>query len=104
MPHIIFEMPDGTRHRCQVEEGTSLLQAARQHQVDLEASCEGSLSCSTCHVVVDEAFFDLLPEASEDEEDLLDMAFDVQSTSRLGCQIVMRPELDGMVVKIPQGY
>ena len=101
MPVVTFIMPDNTRHACDVPEGSTLLQAARQYDIDLEGECEGSLACSTCHVVVDQEGYDLLPEAKEDEEDMLDLAFDVQPTSRLGCQIVMTAELDGLVVRVP---
>ena len=65
-------------------------------------ACECSLACSTCHVIVeDEDVFDALPEASEEEEDMLDLAFGLTETSRLGCQVVLKPELDGLVVRLP---
>ena len=61
------------------------------------------MACSTCHVIVDPADFARLPPASEDEEDMLDLAFDLQETSRLGCQLIMTEALDGLVVKLPAG-
>lgn len=65
-------------------------------------ACEGSCSCSTCHVIVeDEELYDKIPEASDDENDMLDLAFGLTETSRLGCQIVMNEELDGLRVKLP---
>ncbi len=69
----------------------------------LEGTCEGQLACSTCHVIVGREWFAKLPEAIEDEEDMLDLAADVQATSRLSCQIVLTEELDGLIVSIPSG-
>ena len=70
---------------------------------DIEGACEGSLACSTCHVIVDPAWFRKLARPTEDEEDMLDLAFGLEKTSRLGCQIVMTTELDGLVVRLPAG-
>lgn len=65
-------------------------------------ACEGSCSCSTCHVIVeDEAMYDKMEEASDDENDMLDLAFGLTETSRLGCQVVMSKELDGLRVRLP---
>jgi 2Fe-2S ferredoxin len=83
--------------------GLSLLEVAHQNNIDLEGACEGSLACSTCHVVVDESWFGKLPPAKEDEEDMLDLAFGLTKTSRLGCQIIMKPELEGLKVYLPNG-
>ena len=80
-----------------------MLEIAHKHGVDIEGACEGSLACSTCHVIVDAAWFKKLTEATEDEEDMLDLAFGLTQTSRLGCQIVMTAKLDGLVVKLPAG-
>ena len=85
----------------EVPVGTSVLEAAHQNDIDLEGACEGSLACSTCHVIVDENYYNKLDEASEDEEDMLDLAFGLTQTSRLGCQIIMTKELDGLKVKVP---
>ena len=71
------------------------------NKIDLEGACEGSLACSTCHVIVDEEWFDKLDEASEEEEDMLDLAFGLTHTSRLGCQIKMTDELDGIRLTLP---
>jgi 2Fe-2S ferredoxin len=78
-----------------------LLEVAHAHNVDLEGSCEGSLACSTCHVIIDEAWFDKLDEPEEDEEDMLDLAFGLTRTSRLGCQIKVTDKIDGLKVKLP---
>ncbi len=101
MPKMTFVKPDGSRLEVDAPEGLSVLELAHKNDIDLEGACEGSLACSTCHVVVDTAFFDLLPEASEDEEDMLDLAFGLTHTSRLGCQIIMKQDLDGLVVTLP---
>ncbi|HCI48964.1 MAG: 2Fe-2S ferredoxin [Alphaproteobacteria bacterium RIFCSPLOWO2_01_FULL_45_8] len=101
MPKITFIYQDGTRKEVDAPIGLSVLEIAHQNNVDLEGACEGSLACSTCHVVVEPDWFDVLPEASEDEQDMLDLAFGLTHTSRLGCQIIMTEELDGLVVKLP---
>ena len=67
----------------------------------LEGTCEGQMACSTCHVIVDPDWFPRLPEAVEEEEDMLDFAAGVQRTSRLSCQIELTAELDGLTVSIP---
>ena len=91
----------GDPKQFEVPVGTTVLEAAHQNNIDLEGACEGSLACSTCHVVVDEKFYNILPQPAEDEEDMLDLAFGLTPTSRLGCQIVMTQELDGLVVYVP---
>ena len=78
-----------------------MLEIAHRHGIDIEGACEGSLACSTCHVIVDPEWYELLKEASEDEEDMLDLAFDLTRTSRLGCQIIITEELDGLTVQLP---
>ena len=82
-------------------EGISLLEVAHKENIDLEGACEGSLACSTCHVVIDPKFYSLLDEATEDEEDMLDLAFGLTHTSRLGCQILISKKLENMTVIIP---
>jgi ferredoxin len=76
----------------------SVGQAAGQ---PLEGTCEGQMACSTCHVIVGKDWFEKLPRASEDEEDMLDLASGARRTSRLSCQIMLTAELDGIVVNIP---
>ena len=82
-------------------EGLSILEVAHQNNIDLEGACEGSLACSTCHVVVDPSYFKILPPATEDEEDMLDLAFGLTHTSRLGCQLMVSSKLDGIIVTVP---
>ncbi len=101
MPKMIFIERDGTHREVEAPLGLSVLEVAHKHGVDIEGACEGSLACSTCHVIVDPSWIDKLKKASEDEEDMLDLAFGLEKTSRLGCQIVMTPALDGLVVKLP---
>ena len=101
MPKMTFVQPDGTRKEIDAPVGLSVLELAHRNNIDLEGACEGSLACSTCHVVVDAEWFELLQEPTEDEEDMLDLAFGLTHTSRLGCQIIMRDELDGLTVKLP---
>jgi 2Fe-2S ferredoxin len=91
----------GQTVKLDVPVGTTILEAAHNNEVDLEGACEGSLACSTCHVVIDDAYFNKLSEPSEDEEDMLDLAFGLTKTSRLGCQIILTKELDGIIVEIP---
>lgn len=74
---------------------------AQSNGIDIEGACEGGMACSTCHVIVDPDWFDRLNPASEEEEDMLDLAFGLARTSRLGCQITMTDELDGLVVSLP---
>lgn len=101
MPKITFVSPDGTRKEVDAPVGLSVLEIAHKNGIDLEGACEGSLACSTCHVIVDDAWFDKLDEATEEEEDMLDLAFALTHTSRLGCQIKITPELDGLCVTLP---
>ena len=101
MPSIHFIKQDGEKITVDAPLGLSVLEIAHRNSIDLEGACEGSLACSTCHVIVDEAFYGKLKSAEEDEEDMLDMAFGLTPTSRLGCQIIVTKELDGITLKIP---
>ena len=102
MPKMTFIERDGTRREVDAPVGLSVLEIAHKHGVDIEGACEGSLACSTCHVIVDSEWYELLKEATDDEEDMLDLAFGLTQTSRLGCQIIMTEELDGLTVTLPQ--
>ena len=101
MPKMTFIERNGIAREVEAPVGLSVLEVAHKHGVDIEGACEGSLACSTCHVIVDPAWADKLKKASEDEEDMLDLAFGLTRTSRLGCQIVMTEALDGLVVSLP---
>lgn len=101
MPKMTFVEPNGTRHEVDAPVGLSVLEIAHRNKIDLEGACEGSLACSTCHVIVDSDDFERLKEPTEDEEDMLDLAFGLTHTSRLGCQIIITEELDGLTVTLP---
>jgi 2Fe-2S ferredoxin len=101
MPKMTFILKDGSRKEVEAPLGLSVLEIAHRNHVDIEGACEGSLACSTCHVIVDPEWHELLKDATEDEEDMLDLAFGLTQTSRLGCQIIMTEELDGLTVKLP---
>lgn len=103
MTKIIFVEADGSEKIVDAQNGLSLLEVAHKNGVDLEGACEGSLACSTCHLIIDKEFFENLPEPSEEEEDMLDLAWGLTHTSRLGCQIIVNDSLDGMKVKVPTG-
>ena len=103
MPKMTFLQRDGTSREVDAPTGLSVLEIAHKHDIDIEGACEGSLACSTCHVIVDAEWYAKLSKATEDEEDMLDLAFGLTETSRLGCQIVMGEKLDGLVVKLPAG-
>ncbi|CAG8768225.1 7269_t:CDS:2, partial [Acaulospora colombiana] len=82
-------------------EGDSLLDLAQEHDIDMEGACEGSVACSTCHVILSPEHYDMLEEPEDDENDMLDMAFGLTDTSRLGCQVLLKKELDGMTATLP---
>ena len=86
---------------AEAKAGDRLLEVAQNAGMPLEGTCEGQMACSTCHVIVAPEWFARLPEASEDEEDMLDLAFGLTQTSRLGCQIIIHEELDGLEVTLP---
>jgi 2Fe-2S ferredoxin len=98
---MIFIERGGSRREVDAPLGLSVLEIAHKNGIDIEGACEGSLACSTCHVIIDPEWYDLLKEASEDEEDMLDLAFGLTATSRLGCQIIITEELDGLIVHLP---
>jgi 2Fe-2S ferredoxin len=102
MPSMTFIQRDGSTRIVEAKTGLSVLEIAHRHDIDLEGACEGSLACATCHVVIDPAWADKLAKPTEDEEDMLDLAFGLEKTSRLGCQIVMSDALDGLTVRLPR--
>jgi 2Fe-2S ferredoxin len=101
MPRIVFKTAAGVEIPVDVQVGTSVLQAAWDNKIDIEGACEGVMACSTCHVIVAQADFDKLDNPSDEEEDLLDLAWGVRTNSRLGCQIVVTDALDGMQLLLP---
>lgn len=106
MPKITFLHKDGSSQNIDAEENWSIMQVAVENKVEgIEGACGGAMACATCHVYVRP---DWLPkviaqdnEQSDEEKDILDTAFDVRETSRLGCQIKLTNELDGLVVALP---
>src|SRR5690606_17506618 len=106
MPKITFIMPDGTPNEVEAPPGLSVMEIAQKHGIDqIEGACGGSLACATCHVYVHPDWVAAtMPddgEKSPEEEDMLDLAFDIRKTSRLSCQIMMDEKLDGLVVALP---
>jgi len=102
MPKIIFVNRDGSRAEVDASIGQTLLEVAHRHAIDIEGACEGCMACSTCHIVVAPADYGRLVPPSEDETDMLDLAYGVTPTSRLGCQIVVTEALDGLTVSLPR--
>jgi len=98
---VTFVTEGGERVAAEAAKGDRLLDVAQAAGMPLEGTCEGQMACSTCHVIVAPEWFDRLPPAVEDEEDMLDLAAQVTRTSRLSCQIVLTPDLDGLEVRIP---
>ena len=101
MPKMIFIEKDGNKLEVEAPLGLSLMEISHKHGIDIEGACGGCLACATCHVSVDPKWFKQLEEVDEDEEDMLDMAFDLTKTSRLCCQVIMSEELDGITVALP---
>lgn len=98
---ITYVDPDGVEHEVQAEVGKNLMEVAHDNDIELEGACGGELACSTCHLVFDKDTFDILPEKEDEEDDMLDLAFEVTETSRLGCQIPVKEEYAGIKVRIP---
>ena len=102
MTLVRFLKPDGTLDReVAASPGTNLLDLAQANAQPLEGSCEGSMACSTCHVIVDKDDFERLPPASEEEDDLLDLAAHVTRTSRLACQVAVPADFETLTVRMP---
>jgi ferredoxin len=99
--HITFITKDGSQQTFEVAEGDNILDIAQAHNLDMEGACGGSCACSTCHIIVDPEFYDEIPEPDDDENDMLDLAFGLTETSRLGCQVKMTKELDGIRIALP---
>lgn len=102
MPTIIFTTPNGEEHNVAIENGVTVMEAGRDANLGIEGTCGGCLSCATCHVIVDLEWFAKTGGPSEDEEDMLDLAFGLSETSRLGCQLEMSDALDGLRVTVPE--
>ncbi len=106
MPKVTFMHKDGSQQTIDAEKNWSLMQVAVEHKVEgIEGACGGSMACATCHVYIHPDWAQRViaqdNEQSDEEEDMLDVAFDVRDTSRLGCQVKLTDELDGLVVALP---
>jgi 2Fe-2S ferredoxin len=101
MPKVTFIERNGTQKQVEAPSQQSLLQVAHANDIDMEGACEGSMACSTCHVIVADEWYAKLPKPGAPEEDMLDLTYGVTRTSRLGCQIIVTPELDGLTVRLP---
>lgn len=100
--HVTFIDKDGDKYEFEVAKGDNLLDIAQANDLEMEGACGGSCACSTCHVIIEDPdMYDKMEEPEDDENDMLDLAFGLTETSRLGCQVKMTPELDGLVVKLP---
>ena len=102
MPKIIFIDSKGVEHGVTVETGVTVMEAGRDAGLGIEGTCGGCLSCATCHVVLDKEWFLKVGKPDEDEIDMLDLAFGLTDTSRLGCQIEISEALNGLRVMIPE--
>jgi ferredoxin len=99
---LSYLQPNGETKTVKARVGENILRVAHRNEIDLEGACEGVSACSTCHVILDPAIYRKLPLASDDEEDMLDMAPGLTETSRLGCQVTLEEFMDGMTVEMPK--
>ena len=104
MTRVRFHKSDGTLDKeVEAKPGQRLLDVAWAAGQPLEGACEGVMACSTCHVIVDKSDFERLPKASDEEEDLLDLAAHATRTSRLACQIILTKDMETLDIRIPAG-
>ena len=103
MPKITYKDTQGISKTIEVENGLSVMEGAIQNDIPgIDADCGGSMACATCHVYVDNKWFDKIPKLEDAEADMIDMAFEPKKNSRLSCQIIVTDELDGLVVTTPE--
>jgi len=102
MAKITYITNDNQNYTVEVQNGLSVMEGAVQNDIPgIDADCGGGMACATCHVYVNDDWFDKLPVKEDGEEDMLDMAFEPKKNSRLSCQIIVSDELDGLTVNIP---
>ena len=102
MPKINYITHDNQTHTVEVQNGLTVMEGAVQNDIPgIDADCGGSMACATCHVYVEEKWFNKLPKAEEAEVDMIDMAFEPKKNSRLSCQLIVSDELDGLIVTTP---
>ena len=103
MPKITYKDSSGGSKTIDVENGLTVMEGAIQNEIPgIDADCGGSMACATCHVYVEEKWFNKLPKAEDAEVDMIDMAFEPKKNSRLSCQIIVGDELEGLVVTTPE--
>ena len=102
MPKLIFVDSEGTEKSVEAENGLYVMEVARDNDLEIEGTCGGSISCCTCHVIIDKYWFSIVGGPNPDEEDMLDLAVGLQPNSRLSCQIEVTNELDGLRMTIPE--
>tara|TARA_Y100001936_G_scaffold191367_1_gene190455 strand:+ start:240 stop:560 length:321 start_codon:yes stop_codon:yes gene_type:complete len=103
MPKITYKDYQGTSKTIEVDNGLSVMEGAIQKDIPgIDADCGGSMACATCHVYVEDKWFDKIPKAEDAENDMIDMAFEPKKNSRLSCQIIITDELDGLEVTTPE--
>ena len=103
MPKITYKDSSGGSKTIDVENGLTVMEGAIQNEIPgIDADCGGSMACATCHVYVEEKWFNKLPKAEDAEVDMIDMAFEPKKNSRLSCQIIIGDELEGLVVTTPE--
>lgn len=102
MPKMTFLTHDNQTYEVNMQEGVSIMQASKPFPFALEGACGGSMGCATCHVMIPEPWLSRLPMPSEQEELVLDVAFNITPISRLGCQVFVDKSMEGMVVNLPE--
>ena len=103
MPKITYKDKQGNSKTLEVEKGLSVMEGAIQNNVPgIDADCGGSMACATCHVYVEEKWFNKLPKAEDAEIDMIDMAVEPKKNSRLSCQLIVSDELEGLKVTTPE--
>ena len=103
MPKITYKDKDGNSKTIEVEKGLTIMEGAIQNDIPgIDADCGGSMACSTCHVYVEEKWFNKLPKAEDAEVDMIDMAYEPKKNSRLSCQLIVTEELEGLIVTTPE--
>ena len=102
MPKITYKDKSGNSKTLEVEKGLTVMEGAVQNNIPgIDADCGGGMACATCHVYVEDSWFNKIPKAEDAENDMIDMAYNPKKNSRLSCQIIVSDELDGLTVNIP---
>ena len=103
MPKITYVENDGKSHTVEVDNGLTVMEGAVQNNIPgIDADCGGSMACATCHVYVEDSWLNKIPKAEDAENDMIDMAYNPKTNSRLSCQIIVSDELDGLIVTTPE--